>query len=466
MPPTRVSTVEPNIVMWIAPIDIDPNHAMDDPRSPPRQEYGRMVERWSELLEGRLAIYDYDQSMLVWRDLPNPSHHVFARDVKSYRRAGILGIQTESRGALAATFLNLFFRGQLMWDPDTNVSALLREFYPAFYGPAADPMSLYWGKIFDAWEKTGVTEHEHMLIPAIYTPELVKALTVDLAAAEAAIGAMPNGARSAALYTDRVRFTRAGFDLLRNYVDMVTASARDADYASAAAAGEKALEAQRALRVMNPLFTSGLVGGEEQGAAWLPGEVRQMAGLRSLTDGREGKLVARLPLYWDFKVERPLPEGWRYRGMEGPVPAKSELALEDPTGTNGWRPVRTDIYLQGQGVLAEDNQSHLGHYWYRTTFQMAGDASSRRVNLMLPGMFNEAWLFVNGTMVAHRTFTEPWWHSDYRFDWDVDVSRHLRAGRNDVAVRGFNPHHFGGLFRRPFLYMPAALSKAEPPNGR
>jgi hypothetical protein len=85
---------------------------------------------------------------------------------------------------------------------------------------------------------------------------------------------------------------------------------------------------------------------------------------------------------------------------------------------------------------------------------------------MLPGMFNEAWLFVNGMMVAHRTFTEPWWHSDYRFDWDVDVSRHLRAGRNEVAVRGFNPHHFGGLFRRPFLYTPAAPSKAEAPNSR
>jgi hypothetical protein len=166
-----------------------------------------------------------------------------------------------------------------------------------------------------------------------------------------------------------------------------------------------------------------------------------MSSLRSLTDGHEGKLVARLPLHWEFKVEKPLPRGWRYRGMEGPVPANSELAHEDPTGTNGWRPVRTDIYLQGQGVLADDNQSHLGHYWYRTTFQMEGDASSRRVNLMLPGMFNEAWLFVNGTMVAHRTFTEPWWHSDYRFDWDVDVSRHLRAGRNDVAVRGFNPHN-------------------------
>jgi hypothetical protein len=462
LPPTRVRSVEPNILMWIAPIDIDPNHAMDDPRSPPRMEYRRMMESWSRLLKGRLAIYDYDQSMLVWRDLPNPSHHVFARDVKIYRKAGILGIQTESRGALAATFLNLFFRGQLMWNPDADVPALLREFYPSFYGPAGDPMARYWGRIFEAWEKAGVTEHEHMVFPAIYTPDLVDSLRVDLQAAEATIRALPDAARNSGEYRERMRFTRAGFDLLESYAAMVTAAARDADYGAAAAAGEKALAAQRALRALNGLFTSGFIGGEEESAAWLPGEARQMAGLRSLIDGSKGRVVARLPLHWSFKVEKPLAEGWRYPGMEGPVPGNSGLALEEPTNANGWRPVRTDVYLQGQGVLSKGGQSHLGHYWYRTAIELQ-EGSSGNFRLMFPGLFNEAWLYVNGQLVAHRSYQEPWWQSDYRFEWDVDVSRHLRPGVNDIAVRGFNPHHFGGLFRRPFLYTPAGAPMAGAP---
>ena len=124
LPPRKVRSAAPNIVMWIAPIDIDPNHSMDDPRSPPRQEYRQMVRGWAAVMDGRLAIYDYDQSMLVWRDLPNPSHHVFAREVKIYRNIGILGFGTESRGAFATTFLNLFFRGQLMWNPDADVNAM------------------------------------------------------------------------------------------------------------------------------------------------------------------------------------------------------------------------------------------------------------------------------------------------------------------------------------------------------
>ena len=147
IPPQQVTTIEPNVVMWLAPIDIDPNHGMDDAASPPKQEYRAMLYRWAKLMSGRLAIYDYDQGQLVWRDLPNPSHQAFAQDVKHYRTAKILGVGTESRGATATTFLNLFFRGQLMWNPDADVAKLLAEFYPAFYGPAAAPMAAYWGDL-------------------------------------------------------------------------------------------------------------------------------------------------------------------------------------------------------------------------------------------------------------------------------------------------------------------------------
>src|ERR1043165_4022316 len=71
IPPQQLTSIEPNVVMWLAPIDIDPNHGMDAPDSPPEQEYRAMMERWAALMQGRLAIYDYDQGQLVWRDLPN-----------------------------------------------------------------------------------------------------------------------------------------------------------------------------------------------------------------------------------------------------------------------------------------------------------------------------------------------------------------------------------------------------------
>jgi len=76
------------------------------------------------------------------------------------------------------------------------------------------------------------------------------------------------------------------------------------------------------------------------------------------------------------------------------------------------------------------------------------------LHLMFPGLFNEAWLYVNGALVAHRNYKEPWWRTDYRFTWDVDISRYVRRGSNQIALRGFNPHHFAGMFRRPFVYRP------------
>ena len=54
--------------------------------------------------------------------------------------------------------------------------------------------------------------------------------------------------------------------------------------------------------------------------------------------------------------------------------------------------------------------------------------------------------------MAHRPFLARWWNSDYKFEWDVDISGKLKAGNNLITLRGWNPHHFGGIFRRPFLY--------------
>lgn len=458
LPPSKVMRVAPNIVMWLAPIDIDPNHSMDDPRSPPRREYGDMVRAWAQVTDGRLAIYDYDQGMLVWRDIPHPSHHVFARDVREYRRLGILGVGTESRGAMATVFLNLFFRGQLMWNPDLDVDAALREFYPAFFGAAAAPMERYWSRIFKAWQETDITEHEYMAAPAIYTPTLLRALRGDLIAAEAIIG------EGEGVYSQRLRFVRASFDVLSNYMALATAAARESNYQDAVLAGERALAARRKLAELNPTFTTRVIGRAAEtpalGPAWLPGEVEQMKNLRSLTDGSRGSLLTKTPLIWSFNVESPLRPGWTYQGPEGAKPAaiSRAFASEEPSAANGWKEVHSDLYLQAQGVLSPDGQAPLGHYWYQSTISIPPDSRSRDARIMFPGLFNEAWLYVNGKLVEHRNYNEPWWLTDYRFEWDVHIGHHLKPGRNVIALRGFNPHHFGGMFRRPFLYRPATNS--------
>lgn len=460
LPPVNPITAKAPLVAYLAPIDIDPIHGMDDLRSGPRREYRDMLEKWAKVMQGRLVIYDYDQSMLVWRDLPNPSHLAFRRDVKHYQKAGILGVDTESRNALATIFLNLYLRGELMWNPEADPARLLAEFYLRFYGPAAEPMAQYWNAIFKAWEDTIVTEHEYFVAPAIYTPDLVKTLRKHLQAAETAMKPLADKAaktKGDQHFLDRLQFTRLGFDVLDAYLAMVHAAATEADYQAAVAAGQRGLAARDKLTDINGLFTTYRKIGEN-GYAWWPGEVKQYQELLPFTDGAKGELVAKLPLVWNFRRDpnnEGVKAGWMtqepdltwWKSLD--MPASLKHRQENP---GKWEVVRSDLYLQAQGIITPDFQSYTGHGWYQTAIELTDAQTKGPVHVRFPGLFNECWLFVNGEQVSHRPFKGVWWLNDYRFEWDVDLAGRLKPGVNKLVVRINNPHHMGGMFRRPFLY--------------
>ncbi|HRJ71817.1 MAG TPA: DUF4838 domain-containing protein, partial [Terrimicrobiaceae bacterium] len=478
IPPQRDVKGADRLFVSIGPIDIDPNHTMDDFRSPPRQEFREMVRRWSEIMDKRIAIYDYDQGMLTWRDLPNPSHHVIRKDIQEYLAAGALGVSTESRGAFATIFTNLFIRGQLLWNPAVDVDGLFAAFYPNFYGPAAEPMRAYWERIFQAWENTGITEHEYYVIPAIYTPELLESLRPDIEKALAAVAALrakspEELSRNEKLVLERVDFTKKSFVLMEQTVGMIAAAATDADYRKAAELGRKALQTRIELAKMNPTFTTRVLPGsgaepEEPkkgiSPALLPGEVQQYIELDALTNGTTGKLIKKLPIEWSFRRDpndTGLPMG--FAGKQADLTfwnankgrfATAESRKDYPI--NEWETVRTDLYAQAQGILHPDWQSFTGFLWYKTEVTLSAAEAKGPVHLHFPGLFSEAWLYVNGHLVAHRVQDHMWWKNDYRFDWDINVTGKLQPGVNDITVRVHNTHHNGGMFRRPFLYRPAA----------
>lgn len=458
LPPLKVKKAAKPLVAYLAPIDIDPVHGMDSPISAPRRELKEMVYKWSEVMEGRVVIYDYDQGMLVWRDLPNPSHQAFRQDVKHYAKAGILGIDTESRNAIATVFLNLHLRGQLMWNPATDVDVLLAEFYPKFYGPAAAPMAAYWSAIYKAWEETLVTEHEYFVIPAVYTPELVNSLRKHLQEADALIAKVPANTREGKQYHDRMRFTRLSFGILDHYVAMIAAANTEIDYAKAVQHGKQALALREELTSMNTNFTTYKAIGES-GYPWWPGEVQQYQELLPFVDGSKGTLVAKLPLVWNYRrdpKDQGIKEGWLNQS-----PNLDWWRAESKNGSRAahvknqegqWEEVVTDQYLQAQGIVTGEYQSYAGHGWYQTEIELKPEQLQGKVMLKFPGVFNEFWLYVNGQEVFHRPFKGLWWLADYRFEVDVDLSGKLKAGKNTIVIRHYNPHHFGGLFRRPFLY--------------
>jgi hypothetical protein len=460
IPPVREMTAERSLFCELAPIDIDPIHGMDDPQSPPRQEYRDMMYKWSRIMNGRLAIYDYDQGMLVWRDIPNPSHQGLKQDFAHYAKAGILGVNTESRNAIGTTFLNLFFRGRLMWNPNEDIDALLKEFYPKFYGPAAEPMETYWSAIYKAWADTIVTEHEYFVAPAIYTPDVIETCRKSLAAAEKLVAPLKSKATPTSRerqVLDRMKFTRMSFEIMDGYLGMVRQSASECNYAEAVKIGQKALAVRENMTEMNGIFTTYRRMGES-GPAWWPGEVQQYARLASFVSGTNGTVIQKLPLEWAFhrdKTRVGVKKQYATQAVDLSYwnTNKNRMTLQSRKDyPDEWEMLRADLYAQAQGVRDPDCQSFTGDMWYRTDIELTADQIKSKVHLLFPGLFNECWLYINGVEVGYRKQGKLWWLNDYAFEWDVDLSGKLKAGKNTVALRANCEHHFGGLFRRPFLY--------------
>lgn len=461
IPPVHKIVAEKPLVAYLAPIDIDPIHGMDDPRSLPRREYKDILYGWAKVMQGRVVIYDYDQGMLVWRDIPNPSIQSFRQDVKHYRQAGILGVDTESRNAIGTTFINLHIRARLLWEPDVDLDACLAAFYPKFFGPTAVPMSKYWTAIYNAWANTIATEHEFFVAPAIYTPELMAQLRARMSEAEKLIQPLEtkkNPTRNEKLYVARMKFMRLSFGILDAYTRMTAAAATDCDYKVAADAGAQGLATRERLTNMSGIFTT-YRRYPEHGYAWWPGEVKQYRELLQCVDGAKGTLLMKLPLTWAFRRDpddRGVKEGWATAPVDltwwnGLKDAGSiESHMKNP---GNWEMARTDLYLQAQGVLHANYDNYNGHAWYRTDVTLKPADVARAVHIRFPGLFNECWLYVNGKEVAHRKQRAIWWYNDYRFEWDVDLSGALKPGANVLALRIDNPHHMGGMFRRPFLHV-------------
>ena len=117
-----------------------------------------------------------------------------------------------------------------------------------------------------------------------------------------------------------------------------------------------------------------------------------------------------------------------------------------------WEMISTSMYMQALGIRNPDCQSYTGYAWYRTDIDIPSKDSTKKLHIRFPGLFSECWLYVNGKEVEHRQQGKIWWLNNYHFEWDVDLTGKLKPGKNIIALRVNCEHHFGGIFRRPFVY--------------
>ncbi len=247
---------------------------------------------------------------------------------------------------------------------------------------------------------------------------------------------------------------------------MIKDAATDCNFELATEIGKSALKSLRQLARMNPTFTTRIIGRPKLpdyggSPAWWTGEVKLYEDLSYLTNGKQGRTLAILPLEWAFHRDpndTGLMRGWAYQkniDLSYWNKHKSELNIYNRKDypTTQWEMLRTDLYIQSQGILHPDCQPFTGYVWYRTKINIKRQDINKNIHIIFPGIFGNSWLYINGKLIAFRSQKPLWWQNDYSFKWDIDIKEILKPGKNIIVVRNQVLSHFGGIFRRPFMYV-------------
>jgi hypothetical protein len=241
---------------------------------------------------------------------------------------------------------------------------------------------------------------------------------------------------------ERVRAFALIAENLESYAAM-HAAFRALDWKKAAAAAGRMEVIKTELHAIYPFFMEPERPGRVR--SFFAEGYKQRAETRlAQTDGTTGELVAELPLEMHFRRD-PYNQG-----------VIMQWYLEDQDD-DGWE--RRDTYYlleQQEAPLDDEGNFYSGYVWYRGEFDVPVTFKGRAVNLLLGGLINEGWVWVNGQYVGHRSWARWWSHSAHPAEFAVGDK--LRPGeRNTIAIRVLNdPDEVGGLYRRGFLYAPVA----------
>ena len=129
--------------------------------------YRARVTGWMKILP-RAWSYDY----IGWYPGPWPLFKKLETEQDWYRSLGFSGVMPEYLDRNMGTDVHMWLTWKLSWDKDARVDDLLRSFYPAYYGAAAETMR----GVFEAFEKRMLSvggTGEPMDVPRLYPVGLV-----------------------------------------------------------------------------------------------------------------------------------------------------------------------------------------------------------------------------------------------------------------------------------------------------
>ncbi len=428
-PPQGVN-FPPNIAVQVAPITTDVLHAGDTVLWR-RSQTMEIIRQYREQTP-HVWIYDYNPGLLTGFFVPERDVANMAINAPMYRDIGIKGMNREGRKAFMQTWISYYVTAKLLWDADTDVEALKKEFYTTFFGPDAGPHVQAW---WDACERvlgeSTMQAHEDWLLSHLYDVEFTGDIRRHV---DAALQAQATPEQR-----ERIKAFALIAENLEMYAAMNDAEKR-MDYAAAAEAAERMAELKHELNEIYSFFISPC---DRERRFFAEGRAAHFHNLAAKTGGADGELVTGLPLEMKFSRD-PFNEGVINRWY---LPEHDDQEWE----------TRNIYYLleQHEEPLNERGFHYDGYVWYRTEIDVPEEFDGRDIQLYLGGIINEGWVWVNGEFAGHRE-EMIWWTRASTEGVSFPVGDLIRPGeRNTLAVRVLNhPDEVGGLFRRGFLYVP------------
>jgi hypothetical protein len=418
--PPRYVRPEPNVIVRLCSIECNFARPLTDPSN---QTFYRDLVGWSKISQ-RLYVWDYVTNFAnyLW---PQPNVYVLAPNVRTFVNHGVRGIfeqgsYTSLGGDMA--LLKAWVLAKLLWDPDRDANALIREFLNGYYGPAGP----YVGQFLDLIHRDAV-DHQYYLgcfvgsDSPFPSPQTVKAAEQAFQQAFAAVAGQPELEQRVRLahlplvYVQLCRGPEASggeaYKQLIKDLEAVVQQENIAKVSEGGAVAPKVAEFRENLRVWQELPKIG------------PGEAK----------------------VW------PLPNTWKF----APDPKEQGEAagwFRDGFDDGAWATVRSD---RNCGWEAQGFPNYTGVGWYRLTATVPEDlAGFQHLYLYFAAVDEDAWVYLNGRLAfEHSVETtglppEVIWRTPFAFD----PRPALKLGAaNVVAVKVLNRLGMGGVYQPVYL---------------
>lgn len=150
--PPRLTRPRPNVIVRLCSIECSFAHPLEHERN---RSFREDIEGWAKICQ-RLYIWDYVTNFGHYIQ-PHPNLRVLGPNIRFFVRHGVKGIFEEgnyqSYGGEFAE-LRAWVLAKLLWNPEQDDQALIREFLEGYYEEAAPFLSQYIQLIHDKVEET------------------------------------------------------------------------------------------------------------------------------------------------------------------------------------------------------------------------------------------------------------------------------------------------------------------------